>query len=59
MKTDMPNFEAWSHTNLANFSKESYTRLQLQEEAIEQLRLDLRAAMNEIRTLSTNKDDWK
>lgn len=60
---DTPNFAAWSNANLANFANESYHRLRAQEEAIEQLRLDLRTAMQRIRELTTQApntgDDWK
>jgi len=53
---DAPNFAAWSLENLTNFAKDSYVRMQEQEAAIEQLRLDLKAAMHELRKY---QDDWK
>ena len=46
---DMPNFAAWSNENLANFAKDSYLRMQQQQEAIMQLRGDLKDAMVELR----------
>jgi hypothetical protein len=45
MNKDAPNFAAWSLENLVKFSTDSYQRLIEQEQAIEQLRLDLRDAM--------------
>jgi len=53
---DTPNFAAWSLENLSNFARDSYIRMQEQEAAIEQLRLDLKAAMQELRKY---QDDWK
>ena len=46
---DMPNFAAWSNENLANFAKDSYLRMQQQQDAIMQLRGDLKDAMVELR----------
>jgi len=46
---DIPNFAAWSNENLAQFAIDAYQRLQDQQEAIEQLRGDLKDAMIEIR----------
>jgi hypothetical protein len=57
-KKDKPNFAAWSHTNLANFASDAYDRLQEQEFALEQIRLDLKDAMKLVRQ-QFNKDDWK
>jgi len=56
MMGDLPNFAAWQLENLINFAKDAYTRLQEQEAAMEQLRLDLRSAMQELRK---HQDDWK
>jgi len=47
--TDLPNFAAWNHETLAKFALDSYIRMQEQQEAIEQLRGDLKDAMIEIR----------
>jgi len=46
---DQPNFAAWSNQNLANFAKDSYLRMQQQQEAIEALKNDLNFAMQELR----------
>jgi hypothetical protein len=46
---DIPNFAAWSNENLANFAKDSYIRMQQQQDAIMQLRGDLKDAMVELR----------
>jgi hypothetical protein len=48
---DLPNFAAWSNENLAKFAMESYLRLQVQQDAIEQLRGDLKDAMRLVRQL--------
>jgi hypothetical protein len=42
---DVPNFAAWSLENLAKFAAEAYVRMQSQECALAQARLDLRDAM--------------
>ncbi len=42
---DIPNFAAWSNENLANFAKDAYVRMQQQDAALAQLRLDLKDAM--------------
>lgn len=46
---DLPNFAAWERTTLDRFALDAYLRLQAQQEALEQLRGDLRDAMNLIR----------
>lgn len=53
----VPNFAAWSNENLANFAFDAYLRLQAQQDTIEQLRGDLKDAMQLIRAgiLSANK----
>ena len=53
---DLPNFAAWSNENLAKFALEAYLRLQVQQDAIEQLRGDLKDAMQLVRasTLAVN-----
>lgn len=48
---DLPNFAAWTNENLAKFATEAYLRLQAQQDALEQLRGDLRDAMKEVRRL--------
>ena len=47
---DTPNFSAWTNENLAKFALEAYVRLQAQQDAIEQLRGDLKDAMEQIRS---------
>jgi hypothetical protein len=49
--TDTPNFSAWSNENLTKFALEAYQRMQAQQEAIEQLRGDLKDAMKLVRQL--------
>ena len=46
----MPNFSAWERETLDKFAAEAYLRLQQQEEALEQLRLDLKDAMKLLRS---------
>ena len=53
---DFPNFAAWQVENLVNFAQDAYLRMREQEAAIEQLRLDLKTAMQELRKY---QDDWK
>ena len=43
--SDLPNFAAWERTTLDKFALDAYIRLQQQQEALEQLRQDLRDAM--------------
>jgi hypothetical protein len=47
--SDLPNFAAWSNENLAKFAKDAYLRMQAQQDAIMQLRGDLKDAMVELR----------
>ena len=56
---DLPNFPAWERQTLDRFALDAYLRLQAQQEALEQLRGDLRDAMNLIRikTVSVRLDD--
>ena len=49
---DDPKFQslaAWPHETLVKFAQEAYVRLKEQEEAIQQLRNDLRDAMKMVR----------
>ena len=48
---DTPNFAAWTNENLAKFALDAYLRLQAQQDAIEQLRGDLKDAMKLIRQI--------
>jgi hypothetical protein len=54
---NIPNFAAWSHSNLAQFAKESYIRMQDQHEAIKQLQNDLKDAMVQLRKFIKEKND--
>jgi hypothetical protein len=51
---DLPNFAAWERTTLDKFALDAYLRLQGQQEALEQLRQDLRDAMNLLRIKTMN-----
>lgn len=42
---ETPNFATWQHDTLAKFAYEVYIRLQDEQAANEQLRLDLKDAM--------------
>ena len=42
---ETPNFATWQHDTLAKFAHEVYIRLQDEQAANEQLRLDLKDAM--------------
>jgi hypothetical protein len=46
---DIPNFAAWTTENLTKFAKDSYTRMQEQQEALEQYQRDLKDAMAQLR----------
>jgi hypothetical protein len=48
---DTPNFAAWTNENLSKFALDAYLRLQAQQDAIEQLRGDLKDAMQLIRQI--------
>ena len=47
--TDQPNFSAWEQTTLAKFATDLYATNQQLNEALEQLRLDLKDAMRLLR----------
>lgn len=51
--SDLPNFAAWSHENLAQFAVDSYRLMQQQQEQIEQLQGDFKDAMVELRKLTS------
>jgi hypothetical protein len=44
-KRETPNFVSWQHDTLAKFATEVYIRLQDEQAANEQLRMDLKDAM--------------
>lgn len=48
----MPTFENWSQENLAKFAAEAYTKMQQQQERIEQLQNDLKDAIKAYREVS-------
>jgi hypothetical protein len=50
--SQMPEFAAWSHENLARFAEESYVRLKQQQEALEQATANFKDAMAELRKLN-------
>jgi hypothetical protein len=54
---ETPNFASWQHDTLAEFATEVYTRLQDEQAATEQLRLDLKDAMKlaRIQNMKDNK----
>ena len=60
---DVPDFKQWDRVALERFSLAAYVQLQQIEMANEQLRLDNRDAMKEVRRLSARlegkADDWK
>lgn len=47
-----PNFDTWSQETLAKFAAEAYERLRQQEEQLEQLRLDLKTALDAYREIT-------
>ena len=47
--SDIPNFAAWTNENLAKFAEEAYVRMQEQQEEIEHLKLDAKAALEAAR----------
>jgi hypothetical protein len=49
--TDIPNFALWSNENLAKFSKDSYIKMQDQQEQIEQLQLYLKHTAESVQEL--------
>ena len=57
MMQNTPNFAAWSNENLAKFASEAYLRMQSQQDAIEQLRGDLKDAMKLVRANSRLVDN--
>jgi hypothetical protein len=57
MMQNTPNFAAWSNENLAKFALDSYLRMQAQQEAIEQLRGDLKDAMQLVRASTRPVND--
>jgi hypothetical protein len=52
---DGPDFATWQHQNLVLFAQQANERLKAQEEQLEALRLDIRAAMEAYRKLLIEK----
>jgi hypothetical protein len=48
----MPNFESWSHDNLASFAAEAYVKMQEQHDQIQQLQNELKDAIKAYRELN-------
>ena len=46
-----PDFQSWQTTNLVNFAHDAYQKMREQQEEIEHLRLDLKAALKAYRDL--------
>ena len=53
---DAPNFAVWQIDNLAKYALEQYLQNLDLHAALEQLRLDFKDAMKELRK---HQDDWK
>ena len=49
--TEGPDFASWSQENLVKFSKDAYEKMRSQEEEIQSLRLDIKAALEGFRAL--------
>lgn len=49
------NFKTWTHENLVSFATECYARLVAEQVAVEQLRLDLKDAMQMARQNNLQK----
>jgi hypothetical protein len=47
----MPAFDTWSQENLAKFAMEAYTKMQEQDDRIQQLQNDLKTAINAYREM--------
>ena len=56
--TDLPNFASWSNENLANFAKESYVKMQVQQEQIERLQRYLRDTADSVQELRKLLAPW-
>ena len=53
----MTDFKTWSQESLADFARDSFKRIQEQDEAIEQLRQDFADAMELVRLLNSQTKD--
>ena len=54
---NMSNFQVWEQRNLANFAKEANEKLLAQQKEIEQLRDDLRIAIDAYRKLMKDQNE--
>lgn len=50
---NVPDFPSWQRHNLDQFAREAHQRLRQQDDALDQLRQDLREAMAQNRILLT------
>jgi len=55
---DMPNFAAWTNENLARFAKDSYARMQDQQERIEELQQCLKEVAEIMKDLRKTIGPW-
>jgi hypothetical protein len=53
---DSPNFSSWQHDTLVQFATDVYARLVAEQEANEQLRLDLKDAMKLARQINLREN---
>lgn len=51
INTAMPQFDTWTHKNLANFAKDTYAKLQQQDDRIQQLQCELKDAIQAYRAV--------
>lgn len=51
-----PSFSTWGQETLADFARDAFTQMLQDRGVIEQLRLDLKDAMKELRKY---QDDWR
>ena len=54
---NMSNFQTWEQRNLANFAKEANEKILTQQKEIEQLRDDLRIAIDAYRKLMRDQNE--
>ena len=53
MTNNKPQFNTWTHINLFKFAEEAYDKLSYQNEQIQYLQCDLKAALAAYRELNT------
>ena len=61
MSDDTHNFKTWSQISLITYAEMAYKKMQANNEAIEQLRLDNKDLSRLLRECNATrqKDDWK